>query len=94
MYVMIVRDDSVCVVVCVCVYVMIVRDDSVCVVCVCVCVYVMIVRDDSVCGVCACVCADPDSLVKTVAVCAGSGASVLQGVNADLFITGTLNTNT
>lgn len=32
-----------------------------------------------------------DSLVKTVAVCAGSGASVLQGVKADLFITGEMS---
>ncbi|XP_043086950.1 NIF3-like protein 1 isoform X2 [Puntigrus tetrazona] len=32
-----------------------------------------------------------DSLVKTVAVCAGSGSSVLQGVKADLFITGEMS---
>lgn len=32
-----------------------------------------------------------DSPVKTVAVCAGSGASVLQGVKADLFITGEMS---
>ncbi|XP_067285308.1 NIF3-like protein 1 [Pseudorasbora parva] len=32
-----------------------------------------------------------DSLVKTVAVCAGSGASVIQGVKADLYITGEMS---
>ncbi|KAK1794280.1 hypothetical protein P4O66_011169 [Electrophorus voltai] len=32
-----------------------------------------------------------DSVVKSVAVCAGSGASVLQGVNADLYITGEMS---
>lgn len=31
----------------------------------------------------------PESSVSTVAVCAGSGASVLDGVRADLYITGT-----
>lgn len=31
-----------------------------------------------------------ESLVKTVAVCAGSGSSVLKGVAADLYITGRL----
>lgn len=30
----------------------------------------------------------PDSSISTVAVCAGSGASVLTGVKADLYITG------
>ncbi|XP_057320734.1 NIF3-like protein 1 isoform X2 [Microplitis mediator] len=30
----------------------------------------------------------PDKLINTVAVCAGSGASVLKGVKADLFVTG------
>ncbi|KAH0561424.1 hypothetical protein KQX54_016711 [Cotesia glomerata] len=30
----------------------------------------------------------PDKLIKTVAVCAGSGASVLKNVKADLFVTG------
>lgn len=30
----------------------------------------------------------PESSVSTVAVCAGSGASVLNGVRADLYITG------
>lgn len=30
----------------------------------------------------------PESSVCTVAVCAGSGASVLNGVRADLYITG------
>lgn len=30
----------------------------------------------------------PDSSISTVAVCAGSGASVLAGVKADLYITG------
>lgn len=30
----------------------------------------------------------PDSSISTVAVCAGSGASVLSGVKADLYITG------
>lgn len=33
----------------------------------------------------------PDSSISTVAVCAGSGASVLTGVAADLYITGTSN---
>ncbi|XP_077080779.1 NIF3-like protein 1 [Siphateles boraxobius] len=32
-----------------------------------------------------------DSMVKTVAVCAGSGASVIQGVKADLYITGEMS---
>ncbi|XP_073684251.1 NIF3-like protein 1 [Garra rufa] len=32
-----------------------------------------------------------ESVVKTVAVCAGSGASVLQGVRADLYITGEMS---
>ncbi|XP_030629937.1 NIF3-like protein 1 [Chanos chanos] len=32
-----------------------------------------------------------ESTVKTVAVCAGSGASVLQGVKADLYITGEMS---
>ncbi|XP_066522186.1 NIF3-like protein 1 isoform X2 [Hoplias malabaricus] len=32
-----------------------------------------------------------DSVVTTVAVCAGSGASVLQGVKADLYITGEMS---
>ncbi|XP_027019091.2 NIF3-like protein 1 [Tachysurus fulvidraco] len=32
-----------------------------------------------------------DSVVKSVAVCAGSGASVLQGVKADLYITGEMS---
>ncbi|KAM9462094.1 NIF3-like protein 1 [Clarias gariepinus] len=32
-----------------------------------------------------------DSEVKSVAVCAGSGASVLQGVKADLYITGEMS---
>lgn len=32
-----------------------------------------------------------DSLVKTVTVCAGSGASVIQGVKADLYITGEMS---
>nr|XP_055031429.1 NIF3-like protein 1 isoform X1 [Misgurnus anguillicaudatus]XP_055031430.1 NIF3-like protein 1 isoform X1 [Misgurnus anguillicaudatus] len=32
-----------------------------------------------------------ESLVKTVAVCAGSGGSVLQGVKADLYITGEMS---
>ncbi|XP_050979496.1 NIF3-like protein 1 [Labeo rohita] len=32
-----------------------------------------------------------ESLVKTVAVCAGSGASVIQGVKADLYITGEMS---
>ncbi|XP_026078976.1 NIF3-like protein 1 [Carassius auratus] len=32
-----------------------------------------------------------DSLVKTVAVCAGSGASVIQAVKADLYITGEMS---
>lgn len=32
-----------------------------------------------------------ESLVSTVAVCAGSGASVLQGVKADLYITGEMS---
>lgn len=32
-----------------------------------------------------------DSAVKSVAVCAGSGASVLQGVKADLYITGEMS---
>ncbi|XP_073773981.1 NIF3-like protein 1 isoform X2 [Danio rerio] len=32
-----------------------------------------------------------DSMVKTVAVCAGSGASVIQGVTADLYITGEMS---
>lgn len=31
-------------------------------------------------------------MVKTVAVCAGSGASVIQGVKADLYITGMSHT--
>ncbi|KAG8036211.1 hypothetical protein G9C98_004791 [Cotesia typhae] len=30
----------------------------------------------------------PDKLIKTVAVCAGSGASVLKNIKADLFVTG------
>lgn len=30
----------------------------------------------------------PESSISTVAVCAGSGASVLTGVKADLYITG------
>lgn len=29
-----------------------------------------------------------DSLISTVAVCAGSGSSVLKGVKADLYLTG------
>lgn len=33
-------------------------------------------------------CYFPESSVCTVAVCAGSGASVLNGVRADLYITG------
>jgi putative NIF3 family GTP cyclohydrolase 1 type 2 len=32
-----------------------------------------------------------DSLVGSVAVCAGSGASVLAGVAADLFVTGEMS---
>ncbi|XP_036429206.1 NIF3-like protein 1 [Colossoma macropomum] len=32
-----------------------------------------------------------DTVVKTAAVCAGSGASVLQGVKADLYITGEMS---
>ncbi|KAI5617651.1 NIF3-like protein 1 [Silurus asotus] len=32
-----------------------------------------------------------ESVVKSVAVCAGSGASVLQGVKADLYITGEMS---
>ncbi|XP_062859643.1 NIF3-like protein 1 [Trichomycterus rosablanca] len=32
-----------------------------------------------------------DSVVKSVAVCAGSGASVLQGVKADLYVTGEMS---
>ncbi|KAL1263779.1 hypothetical protein QQF64_004134 [Cirrhinus molitorella] len=32
-----------------------------------------------------------DSVVQTVAVCAGSGASVVQGVKADLYITGEMS---
>ncbi|XP_072524188.1 NIF3-like protein 1 isoform X2 [Salminus brasiliensis] len=32
-----------------------------------------------------------DAVVKTAAVCAGSGASVLQGVKADLYITGEMS---
>lgn len=31
-----------------------------------------------------------DSVIKTFAVCAGSGSSVLKGVEADLYVTGTL----
>ncbi|XP_015118330.1 NIF3-like protein 1 [Diachasma alloeum] len=30
----------------------------------------------------------PDKMIKTVAVCAGSGASVLKNVRADLYVTG------
>lgn len=33
----------------------------------------------------------PDSLVRTVAVCAGSGAEVLSGVKADLLVTGEMS---
>lgn len=33
----------------------------------------------------------PDSSIVSVAVCAGSGASVLTGVKADLYITGRSN---
>ena len=29
-----------------------------------------------------------ESMIGTIAVCAGSGASVLRGVSADLYITG------
>lgn len=29
--------------------------------------------------------------INTVALCAGSGASVLKGINADLYLTGMLN---
>ncbi|XP_051968591.1 NIF3-like protein 1 [Xyrauchen texanus] len=32
-----------------------------------------------------------DSMVRTVAVCAGSGASVIQGVKADLYVTGEMS---
>lgn len=35
--------------------------------------------------------ANKDSEVKSIAVCAGSGASVLQGCNADLWITGEMS---
>ncbi|XP_011309007.1 putative GTP cyclohydrolase 1 type 2 [Fopius arisanus] len=31
---------------------------------------------------------NPDKMIKTVALCAGSGASVLKNVQADLFVTG------
>ncbi len=33
----------------------------------------------------------PDSLIRSVAVCAGSGSSVLRGVKADLWITGEMS---
>ena len=32
--------------------------------------------------------ADPDRLVKTIAICAGSGGSMFQDVEADLYLTG------
>lgn len=32
-----------------------------------------------------------DTLISTIAVCAGSGASVLRGVNADIIITGEMS---
>lgn len=34
---------------------------------------------------------DEDPLISTVAVCAGSGGSVLHGVSADLFLTGEMS---
>ena len=39
----------------------------------------------------ALVCVLTDDEVKTVAVCAGSGATVLSGVHSDLFITGEMS---
>ncbi|XP_077595585.1 NIF3-like protein 1 isoform X1 [Stigmatopora nigra] len=33
----------------------------------------------------------PESVIRTVAVCAGSGASVLNGVQADLYVTGEMS---
>lgn len=33
----------------------------------------------------------PDSLVSSVAVCAGSGSSVLRGIKADVLITGEMS---
>ena len=32
-----------------------------------------------------------DTVIKTVAVCAGSGSSVLKGVKADLYLTGEMS---
>ena len=42
--------------------------------------------------VCVCVCVSAvDSPVRTVAVCAGSGGSVLAGQQADLLLTGEMS---
>jgi len=38
-----------------------------------------------------CSCVVTDSEVKSVAVCAGSGATVLSGVQVDLFVTGEMS---